>query len=280
MREGWTYKKLGEVATFVNGYPFKPSDWKDKGRRIIRIQNLNNPNAEYNFYDGNIDSKYLVCNGDVLISWSGSLGVFEWSKSEAILNQHIFKVVFNKREINKRYFEYVVSSRINEMKSKVHGITMQHITKKDFDAITIPVPSLPEQEQIVSELDLLSGIIEKKKAQLKELDNLAQSIFYDMFGDPVTNEKGWEVKKLEDVVVSSQIGLIRSAKEQGNDKPFAYFKMNNITLSGDVDLDNMVRVDACKEEQIKYSLKFGDFLFNTRNSFELVGKSCVYNKKD
>lgn len=212
MREGWTYKKLGEVATFVNGYPFKPSDWEDKGRRIIRIQNLNNPNAEYNFYDGKIDSKFLVFNGDVLISWSGSLGVFEWDKSEAILNQHIFKVVFNKGEINKKYFEYVVSSRINEMKSKVHGITMQHITKKDFDVISIPIPPLSEQERIASELDLLSSIIEKKKAQLKELDNLAQSIFYDMFGNPVTNEKGWEVKKFG-VVYKLKSGEGLSAKQ-------------------------------------------------------------------
>ena len=199
MREGWTYKKLGELATFINGYPFKPSDWKDCGRRIIRIQNLNNPKALYNYYDGDIDAKYLVSNGDVLISWSGSLGVFEWSEDEAILNQHIFKVVFNKGDINKRFFEYVVSSRINEMTTKVHGITMQHITKRDFDVIPIPIPPLSEQQRIVNELDLLSSIIEKKKAQLKEYDQLAQSIFYDMFGDPIENPKGWEVKKLGEV---------------------------------------------------------------------------------
>ena len=199
MREGWEYKKLGEVATFINGYPFKPSDWKDSGRKIIRIQNLNNPDAVYNYYDGDIDTKFIISKGDVLISWSGSLGVYEWSDEEAILNQHIFKVVFNKGEINKRFFEYVVSSRINEMKMKVHGITMQHITKRDFDIIPVPVPPLSEQQRIVSELDLLSSIIEKKKAQLKEYDQLAQSIFFDMFGDPITNEKGWEVKKLGEV---------------------------------------------------------------------------------
>ncbi len=216
MKEGWEYKKLGEVATFVNGYPFKPSDWKGNGRKIIRIQNLNNPTAEYNYYDGSIDSKYLVIKGDVLISWSGSLGVFEWSKDEAILNQHIFKVVFNKGKINKRFFEYVVSSRLNEMKAKVHGITMQHITKKDFDVIPIPIPPLPEQERIVSELDLLTSIINKQKAQLKELDSLAQSIFYNMFGDPIENPKGWEVKKLGEVVD------ITSSLIDPNQEPYCY----------------------------------------------------------
>lgn len=195
-KQDWTYKKLGEVATFINGYPFKPSDWKDSGRKIIRIQNLNNPNAVYNFYDGSIDPKYLVSNGDVLISWSGSLGVFEWTEDEAILNQHIFKVVFNKEYINKKFFQYVVASRINEMKSKVHGVTMQHITKKEFDIILIPVPPIGEQERIVAELDLLQGIIEKKKEQLKAYDQLAQSIFYTMFGDPETNSFNWDLHKL------------------------------------------------------------------------------------
>ena len=86
------------------------------------------------------------------------------------------------------------------MIKNAHGATMKHIVKGDFDNTPIPDPPHPVQEQIVSELDLLSGIIEKKREQLKELNALAQSIFYDMFGDPITNEKGWEVKKLQDAV--------------------------------------------------------------------------------
>lgn len=195
MKQKWEYKKLGDVATFINGYPFKPSEWTTEGLPIIRIQNLNNPFAEYNYFDKTLDGRYIVKSGDVLISWSGTLGVYEWSGKQALLNQHIFKVLFDKGKINKAYFKYVVSSRIEEMKSKVHGITMQHITKGDFDKTTIPVPPLDEQQRIVAELDLLTGIIDKQNAQLKELDTLAQSIFYDMFGDPIENPKGWEVKK-------------------------------------------------------------------------------------
>ena len=76
---------------------------------------------------------------------------------------------------------------------------MKHIVKKDFDNTLIPVPTIAEQDKIVAELDCLSGIIEKKKLQLKELDNLAQSIFHEMFGDPVENDKGWEKKRLGDL---------------------------------------------------------------------------------
>ena len=273
MRQEWEYKKLGEIATFINGYPFKPTDWKDKGRRIIRIQNLNNPNAEYNYYDGIIDSKYLVCNGDVLISWSGSLGVFEWNKSEAILNQHIFKVVFNKGEINKKYFEYVVASRINEMKSKVHGITMQHITKKDFDVIPIPVPPIAEQERIVSELDLLSGIIEKKKAQLNEYNKLAQSIFYDMFGDPIDNPKGWEVKKLGECVHEMFLGPFGSALKVDSyvSKAVSYCMVyeQKHAIQGTINLDNHYINKEKYNSLQRFEVKPNDFIMSCRGT---IGK--------
>lgn len=260
-KQDWTYKKLGEVATFINGYPFKPSDWKDSGRKIIRIQNLNNPNAVYNFYDGSIDPKYLVSNGDVLISWSGSLGVFEWTEDEAILNQHIFKVVFNKEYINKKFFQYVVASRINEMKSKVHGVTMQHITKKEFDIILIPVPPIGEQERIVAELDLLQGIIEKKKEQLKAYDQLAQSIFYTMFGDPIDNPKEWETKKLKELCKKITDGTHNSPinTEIGD---YKYITAKNIKKDGII-LNNItyVSTDIHKAIYERCNPEYGDVLY-------------------
>jgi len=191
--------KLGDTATFVNGYPFKPETWTEEGLPIIRIQNLNNPDAPFNRFSGTIPEKYIVRKGDILISWSASLGAYEWSGEDAYLNQHIFKVVFNKCPIDKHFLRYAVESKLAEMEKDAHGATMRHIVKKDFDNTLIPYPPVQEQEKIVAELDCLSGIIEKKKQQLKELDNLAQSIFYDLFGDPITNEKGWETGIMKDV---------------------------------------------------------------------------------
>lgn len=260
MKEGWTYKKLGEVATFINGYPFKPTDWKNSGRKIIRIQNLNNPNATYNFYDGSIDPKYLVSNGDVLISWSGSLGVFEWSEDEAILNQHIFKVVFNKGHINKKFFEYVVASRINEMKSKVHGVTMQHITKKEFDVILIPVPPVAEQERIVAELDLLSGIIEKKKEQLKAYDQLAQSIFYTMFGD--ISDTAFHIKCLNDVCEFIKDGTHQTPTYTDDKENGVKFLSAKDVVGGTINWDNIkyIPIDLHKELHKRIAPQRNDIL--------------------
>jgi type I restriction enzyme S subunit len=89
-------------------------------------------------------------------------------------------------------------------------------------------------------------------------------------------KKSWQVKKLGEIIESNVIGLIRNTKEQSPDFDYKYVKMNNITRENGFDLSSYTRVNATKEETKKYSLRCGDFLFNTRNSFELVGKTCVY----
>ncbi|GHV18035.1 hypothetical protein FACS189425_05690 [Clostridia bacterium] len=119
--------KLGDIATFINGFAFKPTDWGNEGLPIIRIQNLTGSSNEVNYYSGEYPERVEVSDGDVLISWSASLGVYVWKGAKAVLNQHIFKVAFDKGEIDKMYFVYAVQEKIAEMVSKTHGSTMKHI---------------------------------------------------------------------------------------------------------------------------------------------------------
>ncbi|NIB75619.1 restriction endonuclease subunit S [Streptococcus pseudopneumoniae] len=175
--------KLGEVATFINGYAFKPQDWSSEGKEIIRIQNLTKTSTEINYYSGTIDKKYIVEAGDILISWSGTLGVFHWCGRSAVLNQHIFKVVFDKIDIDKSYFKYVVEKGLQDAVKHTHGSTMKHLTKKYFDNIMVPYTNLGEQQRIASELDLLSKLILRRQEQLEELNLLVKSRFNEMFGD-------------------------------------------------------------------------------------------------
>ncbi|MTV35362.1 tRNA CCA-pyrophosphorylase [Streptococcus pneumoniae] len=167
--------KLGEVATFINGYAFKPQDWSSEGKEIIRIQNLTKTSTEINYYSGTIDKKYIVEAGDILISWSGTLGVFQWCGRSAVLNQHIFKVVFDKIDIDKSYFKYVVEKGLQDAVKHTHGSTMKHLTKKYFDNIIVQYTNLGEQQRIASELDLLSKLILRRQEQLEELNLLVKS---------------------------------------------------------------------------------------------------------
>ena len=175
--------KLGEVATFINGYAFKPQAWSSEGKEIIRIQNLTKTSKEINYYSGTIDKKYIVEDGDILISWSGTLGVFQWCGKSAVLNQHIFKVVFDKMDIDKSYFKYVVEKGLQDAIKHTHGSTMKHLTKKYFDNIMVSYTNLREQQRIASELDLLSKVVLRRQEQLEEFNILVKSRFNEMFGD-------------------------------------------------------------------------------------------------
>ncbi|MDD5885736.1 MAG: restriction endonuclease subunit S [Erysipelotrichaceae bacterium] len=170
-----------EVASFINGYPFKPSDWSDTGLPIIRIQDLTGTTDKPNHYEGQYPKKIEVNDGDILISWSASLGVYRWNKGKALLNQHIFKVEFNKKPIDRGYFVWAVEYKLTEMKYKTHGSTMKHIVKGDFDAITIPYPNISDQANIASQLDNIKRLISAKEEELSNLDSLAKSRFNEMF---------------------------------------------------------------------------------------------------
>ena len=193
---------LGDVASYINGYAFKPDDRGTEGLPIIRIQDLTGSANDLGYYNGEYPKKIEINNGDILISWSGSLGIYTWNNGKALLNQHIFKVEFDKVKIEKSYFVYAVQKKIEEMKTKTHGATMKHIVKKDFESTLIPFPSLKEQKEIATKLDKIRAAIARRKEELKLLDDLIKARFVEMFGDPVRNEKEWQTKALEDACKS------------------------------------------------------------------------------
>jgi len=207
MREGWEYKKLGEVATLINGFAFQSAMFQKAGLPIVRISNIQDDKITSDFVyfnrgDYNIDfEKYEVLYGDILIAMSGAttgkVGI-NYNDEVLYLNQRVGKIV-PRENIIQRYLFYYLKTNAAKSLSIAQGVAQPNLSTQQINSFVLPVPPLSEQQRIVSELDLLSSIIEKKKAQLKEYDQLAQSIFYDMFGDPVENPKGWEVKKLGEV---------------------------------------------------------------------------------
>ena len=145
---------MGDIATYVNGAAFKPRDWSSSGRPIIRIQNLNDPSATFNYFSGTIDSKYLVQKGDILVSWATHLEAYIWNGDEAWLNQHIFKVVFNKTDVDKTFFLYAANVALKEAFKKAHGFkaSMEHIKRGDFEDAVVYLPDLDTQRQFAVSL--------------------------------------------------------------------------------------------------------------------------------
>ena len=224
----WKSIKLGDAATFINGYAFKPSDWNDTGKEIIRIQNLTGSSTETNYYSGQIPNRYLVKRGNLLISWSATLGIYEWAKEDAWLNQHIFKVVFDKEEFDKGFFRHLIGQMLEQMGRAVHGSTMKHITKKRFDNLQIPLPPLPEQKKIAAILDAADELRQKDKALIEKYDKLAQSLFLDMFGDPAKNNKNWGL------IPFKELGHWKSGGTPSRTKPQYYLGDINWFSAGEL----------------------------------------------
>lgn len=199
--------KLGDIATYINGYAFKPQDWSDEGIPIIRIQDLTGNSYQANRYNGEYASKYEVNDGDVLISWSASLGVYIWHGEKAVLNQHIFKVVFDKERISKDFFVHQVGLILENATSDAHGATMKHLTKPVFDALPFYLPPYEKQCEIAEVLDKVTSLISLRKQQLAKLDELVKARFVEMFGDPINNPMKWIISKIEDITAQEKNAL-------------------------------------------------------------------------
>ena len=263
--------RLGDLATYINGYAFKPADWGDTGLPIIRIQDLTGNSYQLNRYDGEYPERIEVNDGDVLISWSASLGVYVWQRGKALLNQHIFKVVFDKLPVNKEYFVFAVEHKLAEMESKTHGATMKHIVKKDFDGTTIPYPPIEKQAEIADHLRRITSLIDRQAEQLLLLDQLVKSRFIELFGDPKQNPKGYPVKEFDEISVLITDG--EHATPRRTDKGIYLLSARNI-LNHALQLDDVDYID--EEEYIRIARRVvpqaGDVLISCSGS---IGRCCV-----
>jgi len=198
------YRKLGELFNFKNGRAFKKEELCSEGIPIIRIQNLNNEDGSFNYYAGEYSDDILIKNGDLLFSWSGtvgsSFGPHIWQRGKGLLNQHIFAVSF-KTEMDKRYAYYALEKITEEIEQQVNGaVGLVHITKDKLNDFTIPAPSLFEQQRIVGVLDEAFDAIATAKANAEKNLQNARAIFESYLNSVfIQRGEGWVEKKLSEV---------------------------------------------------------------------------------
>lgn len=175
--KNWCWTRIANLCSLSNGKAFKSTEWSKTGIPIVRIQNLNNPEAEYNLYSGVVENKFRLCGGELLFAWSGtpgsSFGAHIWWGKEAVLNQHIFRIDFDEKYINKIFFKYAINQQLNMLISVAHGgAGLQHVTKSVFEATPIPLPPLSEQQRIVDRIEsLFSKLDEAKQKAQNALDS-------------------------------------------------------------------------------------------------------------
>lgn len=268
--------ELGSVADFVNGAAFKPEDWGDEGSRIIRIQNLTDPSKPYNRTNRPVSEKLNVEPGDLLVSWSASLGVFEWEGPDvAVLNQHIFRVIPDERRVDRRFLRQVLETALSQMRRHLHGATMQHVNRAEFLSTKIYLPSVLEQRRIAEVLDRAEALRAKRRAALDQLDTLTQAIFLDMFGDPLANPKEWKRVPFGDALEQidsgrSPICLDRPARAD----EWGVLKLGAVTRCEFDPLENKALPNNAEPDP-GLEVHVGDLLFTRKNTHQLVAACAL-----
>ena len=242
MREGWTYKKLGEVCTSItDGSHNPPKGIEHSEYRMISSQNVFDDDlriddetvrflTEEDHYKE--DKRTKLFKDVVLLTIVGTIGracVLKGTEGFITLQRSV-SALHPSSEIHPRFLMHSLIGNRERLNQEAHGIAQRGIYLRQLSELEIPIPPLSEQQSIVAELDKINELISLKKAQLSDLDALAQSIFYDMFGDPIENEKGWEVKKL---------GEVCDVRDGTHDSPqylseSEYFLITSKNIQGDI----------------------------------------------
>ena len=210
MREDWEYKTFGEIGTFLRGKNIQKTDFVSGGLPCIHYGQIHTKfDISIDYHLSEIpqevyDKAIIASPGDVIIAITsedidGSCKSVVWlGNYDIAVSAH---AAILKHNMNGKFIAYYLRSNtfFTQKLKYARGFKVMEIKTKDLAKLVLPIPPKPTQLSIVSELDKLNELIQIKKEQLKDYDALAQSIFYEMFGDPVENEKGWEVKKLMEI---------------------------------------------------------------------------------
>ncbi len=254
---GWVNAEIGDLCNLINGRAFKPQEWSETGLPIIRIQNLNKPDASFNHFSGDLDDKHLVKKGDLLFAWSGtpgtSFGAHIWRGGSAALNQHIFKIDFSDTDIDLGFLRYAINQKLDELIGSAQGgVGLRHVTKGTFEKTEVAFPPRAEQTRIAAKLDELLAQVDTLKARIDGIPALLKRFRQSVLAAAVSGrltEEWREDHGKHDTWSRIKIGEIAFVTKLAG---FEYTKFVNYDVDGDLKV-----IKA--ENAGKYGFKYTNF---------------------
>ncbi len=228
---------LEQACDFLSGYAWSAANFQcdPVGMPIIRIQNVDAVReSDFVYWDGPFDERFVVRNGDLLLTLSGSFRVVVWDGPEALLNQRIVKLM-PKDGYTRDWLLYVLRNALNAISGMGRHALVSNVALADLRALKIPRQTIEEQHRIAAILDQAETLRTQRRTALALLDSLTQSLFLDMFGDPATNSRKWPVKRLKDLGQVITGGTPPSSKEGMFDGPIPFI------TPGDLESEEPVR---------------------------------------
>lgn len=271
MKHGWEYKKLGEVCTLTMGQSPASESYNSESDGLPFFQGCSDfgkINPTIRIYC-NAPTKIAEAN-DVLMSVRAPIGTLNIANVRCCIGRGLASFRATTKATNSYLYYFLKHSR-NKLEALGTGSTFKAIGKDALFKFPIPIPPIKEQEEICSLLDKLSLVIEKKKQQVKELDNLAQAIFYDMFGDPITNTKGWEKCELNKNVEEMFLGPFGSSLKVDSyvDKGSSYCMVyeQKHAIQAKMDFEDTHYINEEKYNSLKrFTVVGGDFIMSCRGT--------------
>lgn len=257
MPDGWRKASFSALADYVNGRPFRPEDWGTKGLPIIRIAQITNPNAETNFYDGEVDPRHLIDTDDLIFSWSATLAVMRWNKGPAILNQHLFKVT-PIEGVERDWLRYRLEASMPDLADEAHGTTMKHIRKGTLSSKTTVVPPLDEQRRIAEVLRSVDDTFAAQSALCSHLRKVADDLADELYAREIADCDG-DLVAYGDACETVQVGIVvKPASYYVDDHGVPALRSTNIKRNA-IDYSALVQLSQDGHEiNRKSALRAGD----------------------
>lgn len=266
--------KFSEVCDVLSGFAFKSQLFGDKGLPIVRIRDVVRGYSE-TCYGGEYDEKYLLENGDVLLGMDGDFNLARWEGGNALLNQRVCKIIPNTDLIDVNFIYYFLPLKLMDIWESTPFVTVKHLSVKQINNIEIPLPPLPVQKKIAAILEKADTLRNQCEQMEQELNQLAQSVFLDMFGDyrKMKKVKTSPLGDLADV----RSGVTKGQKLQGQETITApYMRVANVQ-DGYIDLNEIKEIEVKKIGYEKYLLQKGDVLLTEGGDFDKLGRGAVWH---
>lgn len=224
---------LTDVCSIQYGYPFDSALFNNKdGTPLVRIRDVI-PGFSNTYTTEKCDECYYVEKDDMLIGMDGEFNIAYWKGGHAYLNQRVCKII-PKEGVHKRYLFYQLMPILKRIENRTAFVTVKHLSAKELNKIEFSLPDLPTQQRIADTLDKVSEGIEVCRKMLGKLDLMVKAKFVEMFGDPVSNEREWNVETLNDVCTEIGDGL-HGTPEYDDNGEYPFINGNNL-INGAIEI--------------------------------------------
>jgi len=286
-------KKISDVLFFQEGPGVRKWQFHDSGVKLLNVGNINHGRIDLSSTKIHLSeeqaygkySHFLIDDGDLLIACSGIVVSNFHNKIAFVRKKHLplclntstmrFKVL-DSHTIDLNYYRYFLQTRhfTGQLRKYITGSAQLNFGPSHIKKIDLILPPLAEQQKIAAILDAADQLRQKDQQLIDHYTTLSQSLFLEMFGDPVVNQQKFEKGTIRDLVSSVKYGTSSKAQTDGT---YPYLRMNNITYEGEMDFTSLKYIDLSEKDKPKYLVRKGDILFNRTNSKELVGKTGIIN---